>query len=560
MDNLQFDESNYEVKTYTIDQLSVTCRAYEGIPYCTAPVAAVQVMNIYVPEAYYQDAKINGYDLHTAPIFMPNTVGGYMEGPADMPGRDRSGHANSVFRALEHGYVVACAGIRGRTTGRKNTEFFEGSTGRISEVDNGRMVGKAPALIVDMKAAIRYLRYNKDRIPGDTERMITNGTSAGGALSALAGATGNSTDYEPYLKAIGAAEERDNIFAASCYCPIHNLENADAAYEWLFCGCNDFYRTMHKKTEHGIERVPFTGTMTEKQIAMSAELKKLFPAYVNSLHLTDMRKRSCVDVQNLETIQESEVLQKSDVAQESVAAQPVATVGDDGSNCLTLQKDGSGSFQDYVKSYVIQSAQKELDDHITQNQLPWLQVEGSRIEQQDYLVIENGKVVNLDWDAFVKKITRMKATPAFDAVDLNSPENEEFGTEEVEKKHFTAYSAAHSEVGGELADAKIIQMLNPTKYIHAGKAAAHMAGQETAKPDSMVGVSAKVSGTPDIAPHWRIRHGAFDRDTSLAIPVILATLLQNNGYDVDFMLPWGLPHSGDYDLDELFAWIDELCA
>ena len=63
----------------------------------------------------------------------------------------------------------------------------------------------------------------------------------------------------------------------------------------------------------------------------------------------------------------------------------------------------------------------------------------------------------------------------------------------------------------------------------------------------------------DVAKHWRIRHGAFDRDTSPAIPVILATLLRNGGYDVDFALPWGLPHSGDYDLTELFAWIDELC-
>ena len=57
---------------------------------------------------------------------------------------------------------------------------------------------------------------------------------------------------------------------------------------------------------------------------------------------------------------------------------------------------------------------------------------------------------------------------------------------------------------------------------------------------------------------WR-NTGAFDRDTSPAIPVILATLLRNGGYDVDFALPWGLPHSGDYDLTELFAWIDELC-
>ena len=35
-------------------------------------------------------------------------------------------------------------------------------------------------------------------------------------------------------------------------------------------------------------------------------------------------------------------------------------------------------------------------------------------------------------------------------------------------------------------------------------------------------------------------------------------MLKNKGYEVDFSLPLGLPHSGDYDLEELFAWIDKL--
>lgn len=37
---------------------------------------------------------------------------------------------------------------------------------------------------------------------------------------------------------------------------------------------------------------------------------------------------------------------------------------------------------------------------------------------------------------------------------------------------------------------------------------------------------------------------------------VMATMLKNKGYEVDFSLPWGLPHSGDYDLEELFAWIN----
>ncbi len=490
-DILRFDENKYTVKTCTIGDETIRYRAFMDLPYCAHPVAAVQKMNLYVPEDYYDGKEINGYTLKTAPILMPNSVGGYMEGPADEPGMATKGDIpNATFCGLGHGYVVACPGVRGRTTGKRSTEFFEGAKSTISGEETGRMVGKAPAFIIDYKAAIRYLRYNKDLIPGDTEHIITNGTSAGGALSALAGATGNSPEYEPYLAEIGALDERDDIFAASCYCPIHNLENADAAYEWMFCGHNDYHRTKKIKTETGLQRVADDGMMTEKQQAVSKDLKALFPAYVNSLSLKDEQ-------------------------------------GQD----LTLDENGEGSFKDYVKSFVIRSAQKELDTHNTQENLPSLSTPGSEIEDQDYLVIEDGKVVDLDWDSFVTKITRMKAAPAFDALDLSSPECEEFGSEDVPARHFTEYSFTHSEVNGPMADAELIRIMNPVDFI----------------------------GSSGTAKHWRIRHGAFDRDTALAIPVILATVLENKGYDVDFFSPWGLPHSGDYDPDELFAWIDGLC-
>lgn len=487
---LYFDESQYVVRECSIGEQSIQYRAYENIEYCERPLDEIQKMNIFVPEAYYRGESMNGYELKTAPIFMPNTVGGYMPGPADAPGKNRHGQPNSIFEALRHGYVVASAGVRGRTSGKVSTEFFEGTKADFTGSNTGRLVGRAPALIVDMKAAIRYLRHNRERIPGDTEKIITNGTSAGGALSAMAGATGNSPDYEPYLEEIGAAKARDDIFAASCYCPIHNLEHADMAYEWQFCGQNHFYRTRHKKTEHGVERVPFDGEMTPKQVELSGELKKLFPDYLNGLELT----------------------------------------APDG-KLLGLDPDGNGSFKDYICGQILKSAQRELDTHDTAERLGWLANPASRIEEQKSLTVENGRAVSVDWDAYIRTITRMKATPAFDALDLKSPENEEFGTESVDGKHFTEFAKAHSEVNGELADERIIRLLNPTEYI----------------------------GKADTAEHWRIRHGAFDRDTSLAIPTILALMLENQGYDVDFFLPWGLPHSGDYDLEELFAWIDKLC-
>ncbi len=487
-DKLCFKPESYEVKTCELDGRKITYRAYEGLEYCADPADPIQKINIYVPEALAQGETVNGFTLKTAPIFMPNTVGGYMPGPADMPGRDFLGRSNAVFEGLCHGYVVACAGLRGRTTGMATDEFFVGSKTEKNVAENGKLTGRAPALIVDMKAAVRYLRHNKDVIPGNTERIITNGTSAGGALSAMAGASGNSKDYEPYLRAIGAADERDDIFAASCYCPIHNLEHADMAYEWLFQGESDFRKMEFKEVDGKVKPVPVSGRMTEKEEALSVELKKLFPAYLNSLKLKDAE-----------------------------------------GNLLTLDEEGHGSFEELVKKYIISSAQWKLDH--PEEEIRQMAVPESDIRRQESLTIAGGKVTAVDLPAYVKTITRMKKTPAFDAVDLGSPENEEFGTETVFARHFTSFSKEHSEVNGDMAEEAVIKMLNPTRYI----------------------------GEADTAKYWRIRHGSFDRDTSLAIPVILAVMLENAGCQVDFRLPWGLPHSGDYDLPQLFAWIDGIC-
>ncbi len=488
-DKLMFDPNNYKTKTCTLDGRTITYRAYMGIDYCENPVDEIQKMNIFVPQAFYENETVNGYTLKTVPIFMPNIVGGYMEGPADEPGKNFLGIINATFEALEHGYVVACAGIRGRNTGMASKEFFVGGNAGNDKKENGKLVGRAPALAVDMKAAIRYLRHNKDVVPGDVEKIITSGTSAGGALSAITGASGNSKDYEPYLKAIGAADERDNIFAANCYCPIHNLEHADMAYEWLFNKEHVARMMKFEEVDGKVKMHPIEINLTEEQQKVSDDLKNLFPIYLNSLELKD----------------------------------------EDG-NPLVLDADGEGTFKDYVFDQVVKSAEKELKTHESLTRHPALRVMGSEVEKQDALAIEGNKVTAIDTDKFVKKITRMKPSPSFDLLDLKSPENEVFGDDKVSARHFTKYSMMHSETAAEMADDKIIKMLNPTRYI----------------------------GEADTAKHWRIRHGSFDRDTSLAIPTILAVLLQNNGYDVDFFLPWGLPHSGDYDLPELFAWIDSL--
>lgn len=58
------------------------------------------------------------------------------------------------------------------------------------EEDNSRrwkIFGKAPACIIDLKVVVCYLRFNDAEIPSDAEKIISNCTSASGALSSLLG-------------------------------------------------------------------------------------------------------------------------------------------------------------------------------------------------------------------------------------------------------------------------------------------------------------------------------------------------------------------------------------
>lgn len=476
---MQFDKNNYKVEELTLEGETLRYRSYRDLVYVDHPVnPEYQQMNIFVPEAYYEGAEISGYTIDTAPVFMPNGVGGYMPAKAGEPGREPRRPdplINTIFRALQHGYVVASPAIRGR--GQQD--------------EDGHYTGKAPACIVDYKAAVRYLHYYAADLPGDENKIITNGTSAGGALSSIMGATGNHPDYEPYLKELGAAEASDAVYAASCYCPITNLDHADMAYEWEFVGVNDYHR-MHMRMNEG-GRPAFTavdGVMPEEQVQVSEELAALFPAYVNSLGLKDA----------------------------------------DGTT-LTLDVNGEGTFKEFVRQTVMASAQRALDDPASVRGFG--QDAPARPEDKAWLTIVDGKVTAMDWDAYVRDITRMKTAPAFDALDLGSGENDLFGSAVTERRHFAAYGKEHSTCDGEMAEPVVVKMLSPMDYIADEQA--------------------------DTARYFRIRHGERDRDTSLAISVILTLALRAAGCEVDYHSPWDTPHAGDYDLEELFAWIDRIC-
>jgi hypothetical protein len=390
---LNFDVTRYVLQQAVVNGQVVAVRAYENIVYVAKPVdTTYEVMNIYIPDAYFHGQAVGGFSAQTAPIFLPNQVGGYMPakpgtlseavggpgGPGEPGGQ--GARQNTIAVALSKGYVVASPGARGRTT---------------QGVD-GRYTGKAPAAIVDLKAAVRYLRYNDARMPGDAEKIISNGTSAGGAMSTLLGATGNSADYEPYLIALGAAAARDDIFAVSAYCPITNLDNADSAYEWLFNGINDYKKIDISMLDFKVERKEVAGTLTADQVALSAQLKQAFPGYVNRLALR----------------------------------------GPNG-QLLALDASGNGSFKDYVADLVLASAQTALNAGTDLSALAWLDIQGQQVRA-------------IKFDQYLQYAGRMKLPPAFDGLDLGNGENQLFGTATVDKQHFTALGAAQNAVAGLL--------------------------------------------------------------------------------------------------------------
>ncbi|MFD7474460.1 subtype B tannase [Streptomyces sp. NPDC059837] len=233
--SLVFDPDVYTELTTTITDTTGTAHEvdyhfYKVASYVANPVdATYQSLNVSVP------VTIDGtaVDATRAPILLANQIGGYMPssvasatgigagggmgpggpgGPA--PAADSAASRQQL--ALAAGYVVVEPGARGRTL-----------------VDSsGTYYGTAPAVIVDLKAAVRYVKFNKGRIPGDVNRIVSAGVSAGGALSSLLGASGDSPLYDSYLKELGAADASDAIFATGAWCPITDLEHADMAYEW----------------------------------------------------------------------------------------------------------------------------------------------------------------------------------------------------------------------------------------------------------------------------------------------------------------------------------------
>ena len=89
--------------------------------------------------------------------------------------------------------------------------------------------------------------------------------------------------------------------------------------------------------------VPISREMNELQIELSKELKSLFPEYLNKLNL----------------ISSNDTL-------------------------LTIDSEGNGTFKDYIKSFVIKSAQKELNKGKSLSDLKWITIVNNEVTDVDF--------------------------------------------------------------------------------------------------------------------------------------------------------------------------------
>ena len=512
---LKFDANNYTTVNVTVDGATMKVRQYRNV-YVAKPIKtltsttvtdpyAYQTMIVSVPEDKVSDQK-------TAIYFYVNN-GGWMasavattitEGKAFVSTND----TDNVGAALKAGYVVANVGTRSR--------------GIVAE--NGSWMGKAPAPVVDSKAAIRYLRLNDTLMPGSAERIVVTGVSGGGGLTAAVSASGNSTDYLPYLDEVGAAgitgsgstlasTLKDDVFAAVAYCPINNLGNADIGYEY------EFNAVRSDSNTGALGGVAYTAGL---QPAASTAIAAKFEAYVASLGLK-AEDGSALTAQSLRATTQAQV--KAEIERQIAKGTAVPALG---GNFVTSRAT------------------------IANN---WLTLSGSGTSAT-VASIDYGKFVN-----YVAANQALKTVVAFDPVGVTGNKNAStgvwnvtgetnlFGPADVRYMNYTEWSWNNNAALGDNSGT------DDTGLTFAQYTA--LSNTTLAKQIKLINPIAYLNTAADSAPYWYVRHGMVDRDTAFAMQSLLYQAIRNDSSvkDVSFKLPYLVGHSGNYDVQEAFAWI-----
>ena len=538
-----------------------------GISYCETPADTVyETLAIFVPGAYMNatdngdgtytceidpTAMVGAYTAETAPIVMPINTPGYSAMAA------LTSYA-SFTSYTDEGFVYVHAGCRGRDAG-------------------------APAGVTDLKAAVRYLRYTDDVIPGNAERIFTFGMSGGGAQSALMGSTGDISLYDAYLEEIGAVTGvSDAVLGSMCWCPITNLDTADEAYEWMM----------------GVTR----SGLSEEEQQISDQLAEAFAAYINSAGIKDpegvvltlsesedgiYQAGSYYDYMKT-VIEESlnHFLSDTEFPYDASSASGGGRGGfgggmpggfgggqrpgrGEGAPDFGAGQKPDGEMMSGEVSF------EELDD-ITRNETTsGVSLSGTYETAQDYIDALNAEREWVQYDAATNtaSITSIedfvlacksasKNLGAFDQLDGGQGENTLFGYGDGNGAHF---------------DTMLADILNALGSDYAADYAEDLAKQDSEgntvdyrvkmyTPLYYLLESSEGYQESTVAKYWRIRTGIAQGDCALSTEMNLALALENDERveSVDFETIWGAGHtqaerSGN-STDNFIAWVNACLA
>ena len=526
-----------------------------GLSYVSTPQASdYETMGIYVPGAYLTGTD-NGNGTYTATVNASGAVGGFTAAtaptvlPVNTPGysaqKPPTEYSYDTIKAyMEAGFIYIHAGLRGKDS---NSQTYSGN---------------APWGVTDLKAAVRYRRYNASSVPGDAAKVYVFGHSGGGAQSAVAGASGDSGLFAPYLAALGAATTdadgkalSDAVAGAMCWCPITTLDSANAAYEW----------NMGQFASSGTRA---EGTWTK---AYSQDLAAAFPTYLNALGLTDADDKPLT----LESSSKGTYLAGSyydhlvAVIQKSLndflaattfpytpSSTEMASMGPGGGGAPSGGAPGDAGSGGETPPEGSAPADGGPDGQASSETPTYNTVE-------EYIASLNSSSQWVTYDASTNTATitglegfvisqknASKDVGAFDGVDRAQTENLAMGSGES-KLHFSSSSreviskgqsrysalagwsedygtaayekdlATKDSVGTDLATR--VSMYDPLYYLTQGS---------------------QGRGTSTVAPAWRIRTGITQGDTASTVEVNLALALQQAGAgSVDFATIWGQGHT-----------------
>lgn len=527
-----FDAQGYDID---LDSLTLDSSAWNydpeygvywqiGVPYCTMPESLTyETLGVYVPEAYFtaqdngdgtytctvnETGAVGDFTAATAPLVMPVNTAGYsaQKAPTAYNGK-------GIKSYMEAGFIYVNAGCRGRDNGYN---------------DDGSLAfrGGAPWGVTDLKAAVRYLRFNHESIPGDQQRIFVFGMSGGGAQTSILGASGDSQLYYDYLTAIGAAMVDENgqyisdaIAGAMCWCPITALDLADSAYEWMM---GQYYGTNTRQE----------GLWTRE---LSYDLAESFAQVINGMGLLGWNGQELT-------------LEATD---DAVYA--------------------AGSYYDLLLEVI----NKSLNDFLNDNEFTYTYTSGgprsaSKKEYvtyetpQDYIAALNGQKqwVSYDPDTGVAVISSVedfvlhcksasKAVGAFDDLERGQAENRVFGDQEENALHYDGIMAQLLKENQEKYaqyqdfDPALVSAYQEyqTSLDDLGKTS--LTRQDMYNPMYYVCRSYEGYGTSNVASHWRIRSGIAQGDTSVTTELNLALALNQDlrVQDVDFAAVWAQGHT-----------------